>query len=217
MYVNHHFLVDDARFGLLVSAGDLVTATHIPFVLHREPGELGALIAHTPRADGISRRFDGETEMLVVFTGPVAYVSATWYEEPGLPTYNFVAVHAYGRPRAIDSREQALAHLRELVDIHEHANGSAWSLDDAPAGYVDALLPHIAPFELVIERLEGKLKLSQNKSRNDRNEVIRGLRERGHDHDLAIAALMDDFAYASDEGSPILPELSIPASPYPPR
>ncbi len=119
MYVNPHFrvddvgvlhrIVDDARFGLLVSAGDAVVATHIPFMLHRDVGALGALIAHTPRADRISRRFDGATEMLAVFTGPVAHVSATWYEEPGLPTYNFVAVHAYGRPRAIDSREQALA------------------------------------------------------------------------------------------------------------
>ncbi len=224
MYINNHFRIDDvsvlhrvvndARFGLLVSGGDLLTATHIPFVLHPEHGELGALIAHTPRADRISRQFDGETDMLAVFTGPVAYVSPTWYEELGLPTYNFVAVHAYGRPRGIDSREQVLAHLRELVNIHEHANGTAASLDDAPPGYIDALLPHIAAFELVIERLEGKLKLSQNKSRSDRDGVIHGLHERGHEHDVAIAELMDDFAYASDEGRPILPDLSTAGSPY---
>jgi transcriptional regulator len=227
LYINAHFRVDDvsvlhrivdeARFGLLVSAGDGIDGTHIPFVLHREEGELGALIAHTPRADRSSRRFDGTAEMLAVFTGPVAYVSPTWYEEPGLPTYNFAAVHAYGRPCAIVDRDRALEHLRELVEVHERERNGRWTLADAPAEYIETLLPHIAPFRMEIERIEGKLKLSQNKSRADRLGVSRGLRERGRDDDLAIAALMDRYPYQSDKGRPILPELSIPLPPYQPR
>lgn len=217
MYVNPHFRPDDPAalhevverhpFGLLLAArdGDL-QAAHIPFVLHRDEGPRGTLEAHVAARDPIAGALDGRVEVMAVFSGPLAYVSPRWYEDPGLPTYNFVAVHAHGRPRPMAGEAEALAHLRELVDVHEAAFDPPWSLDQASDDYVRALLPGIAPFRLPIARLEGKLKLSQNRSAADRAGVVAGLRARGGDGGRAVAELMAGFPYGSDAARPLLPE-----------
>src|SRR5258708_36227064 len=115
MYVNPHFaerdltvmhdLIEAVRFGVLVVCADGPLAAHIPFVLHRKEGERGTLVAHVAAADPLARFLDGQHEALAIFSGPRAYVSPSWCPRGGLPTYNYTAVHAYGRPRAIGERE----------------------------------------------------------------------------------------------------------------
>jgi transcriptional regulator len=185
-----HGMIEAARFGLLVLCADGPLAAHIPFVLHREEGPNGTLLAHVPRNDPLARHPGDGRETLAIFSGPAAYVSPRWYESDGLPTYNFVAVHAYGRPRLLEDRDAVLAYLAELVEVHEQRFSSAWSLASASKDHVDELLPHIVAFTLEIEAIQGKRKLSQNKTAGDRDGVIRGLRERGGEDDQAIADAM---------------------------
>jgi transcriptional regulator len=187
-----HGMIEAARFGLLVLCADGPLAAHIPFVLHREEGPNGTLLAHVPRNDPLARHLGDGRETLAIFSGPAAYVSPRWYESDGLPTYNFVAVHAYGRPRLLEDRDAVLAYLAELVEVHEQRFSSTWSLASASKDHVDELLPHIVAFTLEIEAIQGKRKLSQNKTAGDRDGVIRGLRERGGEDDQAIADAMTD-------------------------
>src|ERR1700690_1372430 len=112
MYVNPHFAETDlpvlhdtieaVRFGLLVLCADGPRAAHIPFVLHRDEGRYGTLLAHVARNDPLARHLGSAGEALAIFSGPRAYVSPRWYPSGGLPTYNFLAVHAHGRPRLLE-------------------------------------------------------------------------------------------------------------------
>ncbi len=202
MYVNPHYaerelpvlheMIEAARFGLLVLSVDGPLAAHIPFVLRRDQGPRGTLVAHVARIDPLARHLGDGHEALAVFSGPRAYVSPRWYSSEGLPTYNFMAVHAYGRSRLLKDREAVLAYLAELVDVHEERLPPPWSLTSAAEDHVEELLPHIVAFTLEIDALQGKRKLGQNKSVEDRDGVVHGLRERGGDDDRAIAAAMVD-------------------------
>ena len=121
MYVNPHFLerelpvlhdtIEAVRFGVLVICAEGPLAAHIPFVLHRDEGARGTLIAHVAHNDPLARHLDGRHETLAMFSAPSAYISPQWCPNGGLPTYNYLAVHAYGRPRAVDDRDAVLAHL----------------------------------------------------------------------------------------------------------
>jgi transcriptional regulator len=191
-----HELIETARFGLLVLCAGGPLAAHIPFVLRRDQGPNGTLVAHVARIDPLARHLGAGHEeqegheALAIFSGPKAYVSPQWYQDEGLPTYNFLAVHAYGRPRLLEDRDEVLTYLGELVDVHEQRFSTPWSLTSASGDHVDELLPHIVAFTLEISSLQGKRKLSQNKSAEDRDGVIRGLRERASDDDRAIAEAM---------------------------
>jgi transcriptional regulator len=210
VYVNPHFgerelhvlhdTIEAVRFGLLVLCADGPLAAHIPFVLHRDEGQFGTLVAHVARNDPLARHLGDAHQALAIFSGPRAYVSPQWYPSGGLPTYNFTAVHAYGRPRPLEERDAVLAHLAELVDVHEEQFPCPWSLASAAEDYVAGLLPHIVTFTLAIEAVQGKRKLSQNRATDDRDGVIRGLRERAGDDDRAIADAMTAYPYASATG-----------------
>ena len=185
-----HEMIETTRFGLLVLCAGGPLAAHIPFVLRRDQGAHGTLVAHVARIDPLARHLGDGNEALAIFSGPKAYVSPQWYEGDGLPTYNFLAVHAHGRPRLLEDRDTVLAYLTELVDVHEQQMPSSWSLASAAEEHVEELLPHIVAFTLEIESIQGKRKLSQSKSAEDRDGVIRGLRERASDDDRAITEAM---------------------------
>jgi transcriptional regulator len=185
-----HDMIETDRFGLLVLCGEGPLAAHIPFVLHRDEGSFGTLHAHVARNDPLARHIDGGHEALAIFSGPSAYVSPRWYPNGGLPTYNFLAVHARGYPRPLDDHDAVLAHLTELAAVHEGTFQEPWSLASAPASAVESLLPSLAAFTLEIETIQGKRKLSQNRTSEDQDGVISGLRERGGDDDRAIVEAM---------------------------
>lgn len=214
MYVNPYFeendlntihtLIEEHRFGMLVSTKHGLRATHIPFILHRNEGSKGTLVSHAARADPIWRGFDGQTEMLAIFPGPKTYVRSRWYSEAGISTYNFIAVHVYGKPRMFEEEDQIIDHLDELLKVHECDYQDPWLLDEIPSSWVVPFLRAIAPFSMEIERVEAKVKVSQNRSAADREGVRQGLRERGYDDDIAIANLMEVYPYTSEEGRPLL-------------
>lgn len=198
-------LINNVKLGTLVSDSNGLTATHFPFVLHRNRGAKGTLVAHVPRADPVWQGFDRNDDMLAIFEGPQAYISPSWYmSKENFPTYHFCAVHVYGRPVPMTSREEVVQHLSELIEIHECGSSNPWTGYKSLGNLMDKLLPGIVGFTMEIERIQGKSRLGQNKSAADREAVRCGLRERGTDADIEIAQMMESFIYASDEASSLL-------------
>jgi transcriptional regulator len=189
-----HALVRERSFATLVSLFDgALFATHVPLVLDAGRGPLGTLVGHVARANPHGRAFDGRTPALAIFVGPHAYVSPRWYRSGprNVPSWNYAAVHASGTPRAVDDPAAVQDLLARTSAIYEAGAKEPWTPSAAPATYVTGLARAIVAFELPIERLEGKWKLSQNKSAEDRAGVVAGLRAEGDPEGHAIAALME--------------------------
>jgi transcriptional regulator len=192
-----HAAIRDIAFGTLVSAGpDGLIANHVPMLLDPEPAPYGTLIGHVARANPHSRVPAGETETLAIFLGPNAYVTPSWYaakREHGkvVPTWNYVAVHAYGRLEWFDDADRLLALVTRLTDTHEAALPAPWAVSDAPADFVRGMLKGIVGFALPIARLEGKWKMSQNRPAADRPGVVDGLTQADAP---AVAALVVERA-----------------------
>jgi len=206
MYRPRHFDINDSSalfrvmrdnsFALLVSAGTGgLVASHIPLSLDAVGGGRGRLFGHVARANDQWRGFDGKAEAMAVFQGVHAYVSPSWYvSEIMVPTWNYVAVHAYGRPKVIADAAAVRAHLARLVATYESPATGPWSLDRLPDDYVQRMIKGIVAFEMPIERLEGKFKLSQNRSATDRDGAIKGLEGSGDAVAREVARLMREFA-----------------------
>lgn len=185
-----HDLIERHSFGLLVSQHDGAPfATHLPFLLDRSSGPFGTLLGHVARANPQWQHSAGQS-VLAVFSGPHAYISPTWYESQRVvPTWNYVAVHAYGRIEPVEDRDGLLAIVQRSVEVFERAMPRPWSLDETPT-FVDRLLAQIVGFRIPIERLEGKLKLNQNHPAERRAKVANALAARGDENAAAIADLM---------------------------
>jgi transcriptional regulator len=200
MYVPPHFAQTDPdtlcafierySFGLLVSQiGGSPFATHLPFLLDRTVGPHGALLGHVARANPHWRELAGQPA-LAVFSGPHAYVSPSWYEaENVVPTWNYVAVHAYGPAQVIEDRSALLDIVQRSVATYEATMPRPWRLD-APSVFVDRMLGQIVGFRIEIERIEGKWKLNQNHPVERRQKVIDALEARGGEDAEAMAELM---------------------------
>ena len=108
-----------------------------------------------------------------------------------MPTWNYAVVHAYGRLEVVDDKDWLLAHVGELSDQQEAPYAARWSTADAPSDYLERQARGIVGLRLVIARLEGKVKMSQNRDQADRDGVVRGLAERAQGQDAAAAALVE--------------------------
>ncbi|MFO1363186.1 MAG: FMN-binding negative transcriptional regulator [Burkholderiales bacterium] len=187
-----HGLIRAHPLGTLVTAGaGGLEANHVPFEIDPDPAPFGTLRAHVARANPVWR--DGAGDALVIFQGPESYVTPSWYptkRESGkvVPTWNYVAVHAYGRLRAIDDPAWLRAFVTRLTDRHEARRAAPWKVSDAPGDYVDQLLAAIVGIELPVARLLGKWKVSQNRPAADRAGVVAGLEGDGGDAARAMAA-----------------------------
>jgi transcriptional regulator len=167
-----HDLMRRFSFATFVTAHDgRPFATHLPFLFSPEEGEQGTLVAHMARANPQWRGFADGSEALVIFQGPHTYVSPSWYEEEvSVPTWNYAVAHAYGVPRVITDAGRVREILRALVDTHEEGFEEPWEME-LPEDYLQRQLRAIVAFEVPITRLEGKFKLSQNRSAGDQQRV----------------------------------------------
>lgn len=173
MYTPAHFQIDDRdtlnafmrrySFATIVSHdGKIPHATHMPVLLNPTQGSHGCLLSHMARANPQWRHFTG-AEVLVIFTGPHAYISPAWYvTQPAVPTWNYTAVHAYGTPRLVADHDRFAQMLHDLVEFYEAERPNRWH-GTLPAEFRDGLMKGIVGIEIEITRLEGKFKLSQNR------------------------------------------------------
>ncbi len=174
------------NFAALITQRDgQMVATHIPFMLD---AERGVLKAHLARANDQWQSFDGG-EALVIFQGAHAYVSPTWYEtHPSVPTWNYAVVHVYGVPQIVEDDATVHDMLRELVENHERGRDPEWQMN-LPDDYYQKMRQAIVVFELPITRIEGKFKLSQNRSEADQESVIAHLASSPYPLDVETAQL----------------------------
>lgn len=218
MYVNPlHRLTDrDAMFALMAShpLGAWVchgrtglVANHVPFLLDRSRGLCGTLIGHVSRANSVWRELGSAGPSVVMFQGPQAYITPGWY--PGkaehgkvVPTWNYVVAHAHGVARAVEDRDWVFDMLRRLTETHEAPRSVPWSVSDAPAPFMERMMRAIVGIEIPIDRLEGKLKASQDEEMPDRLGTVRGLREQACDTARAMAALVQDAIESDAADSP---------------
>jgi transcriptional regulator len=186
-----HDLMRQFSFATLVTTHDGVPyATHLPFLVYPDASPQGTLVAHLARANGQWRDFAEEREALVLFQGAHAYISPSWYaERVSVPTWNYAVVHAYGVPRVIEDETRVLAVLRTLVDQHEGGFEEPWPMD-LPEEYLHRQIKAIVAFELPITRLEGKFKLSQNRSAEDQRRVVEELSSSAEANAQAVCAMM---------------------------
>jgi transcriptional regulator len=176
-----HTLIDAHPLGALVRAGAQgLDADHIPFEILSPTAEapFGVLRAHVARANPVWRE-DG-AQAMVLFQGPSAYITPDLYEqklENGkvVPTWDYAVVHAHGKLRAIEDPAWLLAFVERLTNRHESKRAQPWKVSDAPRDYIDAMLKAIVGIEIVVDRLEGKWKISQNRSEADQASVASSL------------------------------------------
>jgi transcriptional regulator len=169
---------------LVTSGADGLIASHVPMLLDAEPGPYGTLRGHVARANPHWRSVAPGGEALAMFMGPDAYITPSWYEtkrQTGkvVPTWNYVAIHAYGPVEFFDDPDRLLAIVTELTRTHEGKRAAPWAVSDAPSDFVRGQLKGIVGFALPITRLEGKWKMSQNRPAEDRAGVIEGLAREG--------------------------------------
>lgn len=192
MYIrpDHRFDDRDAQFALIeehalgawvLAGADGLVANHIPFLLDRHRGPHGTLVGHVARANPIWRALAAGTPSLVMFQGPQSYITPNWY--PGkaehgkvVPTWDYAVVHAHGVARAVEDRAWLMDMLDRLTNAQEAAQPAPWKASDAPSDYIEKLLRAIVGIEIPIDRLEGKLKASQDEAVRDRLGTVEGLR-----------------------------------------
>lgn len=186
-----HDFIEQNSFGILITHENRASfASHLPFLLDRQTAPHGTLIGHIARANPQWKQ-GNRAEVLVVFSGPHAYISPTWYEaDLVVPTWNYIAVHAYGRLTWIEEPAALRTIVESSVTTYERSQPQPWKLT-APDDFVDKLLLQIVGFHIEITRLEGKWKLNQNHPLERREKVLRVLRERSDENSQGIAAAME--------------------------
>jgi len=184
-------LMDEFPFSTLITvADDAPTASHVPLMFDPGRGPRGSLWGHLARNNPQTQALRDGAAAMAIFHGPHAYVSPVWYATtPSVPTWNYAAVHVYGRLRRLDGRDEIREVLAKLTARFEGDDG--WRLDRVPGSTADAMIGAVVAFEIVVERVEGKWKMGQNRVRADREGAIAGLRATGRSAERETADWME--------------------------
>lgn len=192
-----HELIRTRSLATLVTIGsDGLNANHIPLHLSATPEPFGVLRGHVARSNPIWCDLAPDIEVLAIFHGPDAYISPSWYatkQEAGkvVPTWNYTVVHAYGSLRIIDDAVWVRAQLEALTNHNEAVFPEPWAVSDAPDDFTEKLIEAVIGIEMVITRLSGLWKVSQNQPPQNQNSVIQELNASGQSEAVTMAALVD--------------------------
>lgn len=205
MYLPPHFKIDElgaihaamkaSRLATLVTAtADGLIGTPLPLILDAGEGEYGTLYGHVARPNP-QWKTPPTGEAMAIFSGPDAYVTPSWYvtkAEHGkvVPTWNYVAVHAYGAVEFFEDAERLLDVVTRLTELHESSRKEVWQVSDAPVDFIKAQLRGIVGLRMPITRLDAKKKMSQNRKLEDRAGVIAGLEASDNPADREVAAMI---------------------------
>ena len=208
MYIPTPFLVEDRKvivafmeqfdFAAVVTYSDAagLVASHVP-VLIREVGSELHIVGHVARGNSHWRLMDRQTESMVIFQGPHAYVSPTWYAvSPAVPTWNYAVVHAFGAARVREDATFIAGVVEDLTRRYEEQREHPWSTQAVPGESYEKLLNAIVGFEISVSRCEAKFKLGQNRSVEDRAGTIAGLERESSPKALELAKFMRLYGQA---------------------
>ena len=191
-----HALIETQPLATLVTMSNSgLIATHLPMVLARSEGPHGTLRGHLSRANSQWRNLNPSIEALAIFSGAHHYISPSWYPEKAedgkvVPTWNYAVIHVYGPLKIIEDPAWLLSHLNTLVTQHESSFPTPWKTSDAPSDYIASQIKGIVGLELPITRIEGKWKVSQNKSERTLHAVEQGLEDLNTPEALAMRDLI---------------------------
>ena len=212
MYIPPPFAVSDRRFlhefvrrysfATLITTYADPCVTHLPLFFDNASGPHGTLYGHFARANGHWKIDHQHASSVAVFHGPHAYISPTYYPDGALavPTWNYAAVHATGHLRLIEDIEQAKPVIERLISFYESGQANPWH-NRLPGEMFEKLMRGIVVFEMPIEKIEGKCKLSQNHSIADQRGAVNGLRARGDSESLALADFAEGYLRLREPGA----------------
>ncbi|MGY3486968.1 transcriptional regulator [Bradyrhizobium sp. USDA 4011] len=205
MYLPPHFKMDElgaihaamraSKLATLVTAtADGLIGTPLPLILSENEGDYGTLYGHVARPNP-QWKLPAVGEAMAIFMGPDAYVTPSWYvtkAEHGkvVPTWNYVAVHAYGVAEFFEDADRLLDIVTRLTALHESSRQEVWQVSDAPDDFIKAQLRGIVGFRMPITRIDAKKKMSQNRKLEDRAGVIAGLGASDNPADREVAAMI---------------------------
>ena len=193
-----HRLIAEQSFGTLITNGpNGLDANHVPFEFDPAAGPHGTLRAHVARANPVWQEVAERPDALVIFQGPTAYISPSWYPSKHethrqVPTYNYMVVHAHGRIVVRDDESFLRGLVARLTRKMEAGEPVPWKMGDAPADYIAQMLGAIVGIEIEVTRLVGKWKLGQNKAAEDRRGAAQTLLARNGDQQQAVGQAMLD-------------------------
>ncbi len=195
--VMHKLMVSHPLATLVTLGASGLFASHIPMILETDGSEFGVLKGHISRANTQWKDLVPTVDALAIFAGPQHYISPNWYpgtKEHGkvVPTWNYVVVHAYGTLRVIQDEAWLLKNVEELTNIHEARSPAPWRVSDAPEDFIRSQLRGIVGLELPIRRLEGKWKVSQNRTEAELEGVVEGLSRLNTPESIAMKNLVEE-------------------------
>ena len=184
--VLHQAIAQAGAATIISMTSDGLYASHAPLFLDPDPAPCGTVVGHLAKANPHNRILVPGTETLVIFHGPGGYITPSYYptkREHGkvVPTWNYSAIHAYGTLEVFTDPDRLLGVVTRLTNMYEAPRGAPWAVTDAPADFVQGMLKAIYGISLRITRLEGKVKMSQNRPEPDQQGVVKGLTEDGQD------------------------------------
>lgn len=206
MYVSkHHQFTEQGAILALIEAHPLaawvcqskdgLVANHIPFFLNRAPGKHGTLMGHVARANPVWKQLLDDTPSVVMFQGAQSYITPGWY--PGkaehgkvVPTWNYTVAHVHGTAKVMEDPKWMMDMLNRLTDAQELRQERPWRVGDSPEGFIEKLMRGIVGIEISIDRLEGKLKASQDEDLQDRHGTVKGLKSIPGEQSQAMAKLV---------------------------
>lgn len=182
-----HYVIQN-NFGIVVHNSAQLQATHIPFVVKREGNSL-LLQSHISVANDLKETLVQNNEVLIIFQGPHTYISSSWYDHENVPTWNYIAVHIYGKARILSS-DETLMHLEELVHQHEQHEAEPLNFANFSEDLMKSHIPGLIAFEIRSTEIKSAFKLSQNRDAKNKTAIIEKLIARGDEHSLAVAKAM---------------------------
>lgn len=179
-------------FGILFSQEENGPfATHLPFLIDEKKGGVDVLIGHMAKPNP-QWKYLNNKEVLVIFSGPHAYISPTWYNEDNtVPTWNYIAVHVYGTVRIINEKEEMVELMEKTVNVYESTMPNPWKAQ-FDNKFIDGLMNGIVGFEISVNKIEGKWKLNQNHSIKRQQNLVKGLRTSNQYNSEEIARIMEE-------------------------
>ncbi|MBK7569746.1 MAG: FMN-binding negative transcriptional regulator [Bacteroidetes bacterium] len=170
--------MQENSFAIIVSElnGEII-ATHMPVELEENDKGEKVLRSHMAKQNPQWNNFEKFDQVLVIFSGPHTYISSSWYDHVNVPTWNYIAVHVYGKPRILDE-EETIGVLTRLVNRYENASEKPFKMENLSEDYLQSHLKALVAFEISIDRIDAKQKLSQNRNEHNYDLVINELNKR---------------------------------------
>jgi len=189
-------IMQENAFATIVTTDEegLPVATPLPFLIKNDNDNI-VLQAHFAKSNPQWKQLENNKQVLVIFNGPHCYISPSWYKKSGVPTWDYVTVHAYGTAKVFDTEEQTSELLEALTAKYEENQQAPWQ---AKGNYTANMLNAIVGFEIKVTQLQGKVKIGQNKSEDDLMSVMIALQKSSSEQERAIASLIKEYLKSKD-------------------